>query len=352
MKTIRPCSCPAVWLGLSCLLLLEVGAAFAQDWPLSPALPKDRFRSGETVLRAFAPVAAATRHSIVKFNVDGETVALGAVVSSNGLALTKASELKEGKLTCWLATEAEVGAEVLAVDDEEDVALVQVHAEGLVPIRWASGSVALGEWAITPGIAETPHAIGIISALPRKIRPRRAFIGVQFDAGSDIPKIEQLLPGLGAEKAGLKPGDVILAVNDTGVTNREQIVEIIGDLRAGQTVRLRVQRAGKPFQAKVTLMLPDAKLLRRSRFSEDSEASLGAETSQRSQGFELALEHDTVLKPWLCGGPLVNLEGEAIGLNIARASRVTTYALPAKLVKQILHDLTARQDRLKTRLVH
>ena len=37
-----------------------------------------------------------------------------------------------------------------------------------------------------------------------------------------------------------------------------------------------------------------------------------------------------MLQPWLCGGPLVNLDGEAIGLNIARAGRVTTYALPAR----------------------
>jgi serine protease Do len=46
-----------------------------------------------------------------------------------------------------------------------------------------------------------------------------------------------------------------------------------------------------------------------------------------------------VLRPWLCGGPLVNLDGKAIGLNIARAGRVTTYALPARLVKRILDNL-------------
>ena len=48
-----------------------------------------------------------------------------------------------------------------------------------------------------------------------------------------------------------------------------------------------------------------------------------------------------MLKPWLCGGPLVNLDGKAIGLNIARASRVTTYALPARLVRRIFEQLKA-----------
>src|SRR6185436_18748160 len=134
-------------------------------------------RSGEETLRAFGPVSAATRHSIVKFNVDGETVALGAVIDTNGLTITKASEIKKGKLTCWIASEEEVDAELLRVDEEEDVALVRVQAQGLEPLRWATGEVFVGQWAITPGIGETPHAVGIISALPRKIRPQRAFIG-------------------------------------------------------------------------------------------------------------------------------------------------------------------------------
>jgi S1-C subfamily serine protease len=49
------------------------------------------------------------------------------------------------------------------------------------------------------------------------------------------------------------------------------------------------------------------------------------------------------LQPWLCGGPLVNLDGQAIGLNIARASRVTTYALPAALVQRIFTNLNSRR---------
>ncbi len=315
--------------------------ALAQEWDDSPMLPRARFRSGDETLRAFAPVSAATRHSIVKFNVDGETVALGAVVATNGLVLTKASELKKGKLTCWLATDQEVDAAVLDVDEEEDVALVQVHAEGLVPLRWASGEVSLGQWAITPGIGPTPHAVGIVSALPHKIRPQRAFIGVQFDFSSSVPRIDVLFPGLGAEKAGLKAGDLILAVNSVAVTNRGQVVEIIRDFRAGQTVKLRVRRADKEFDADVQLMPPNSSLMAQADYPQQRLERLGGQVSQRAEGFEQAIEHDTVLQPWLCGGPLVNLDGEAIGLNIARAGRVTTYALSAHLVKRVLKGLTS-----------
>jgi serine protease Do len=306
---------------------------------VSSRLPRRRFRSGEATLRALTAVSEATRHSIVKLNLDGETVALGTVMDADGLVLTKASELKAGKLTCWLATDQEVRAEVIGVDEEEDLALVRVQARGLKPVQWSEGEVAIGQWAITPGIAPTPQAIGIISAMPRRIRYPRALIGVQFDYNSASPRIENILPGLGAEKAGLKPGDLIVAVNAAAVTNREQVVESLRDLREGQTVKLRVQRLETQFTAEVRMMV-----LRAGTDSPRRPSRLAVEVSQRAEGFEVAIEHDTVLPPWLCGGPLVNLDGRAIGLNIARASRVSTYALPARLAKRVCADLRLRSD--------
>ena len=324
-------------------LMLLLGFA-TQIVAAQDILPRTRFRSGEEMLRAFAPVSGATRHSIVKFNVDGETVALGAIVETNGLALTKASELKKGKLTCWLANDSEVAAELLSVDEDDDVALVRVQARGLKPIQWAADEVHVGQWAITPGIASTPHAVGIISALPRRIRPPRAFIGVRFT--TNAPSIEAVLPGLGAEKAGLKHGDIIMAVNSTVVTNSEQVVEMLREFRDGQTIKLRVQRAEEQFDVEVGMKVPGAGQLWSGSNPQPRFSRLRGDVSQRAEGFEQAIEHDTVLKPWLCGGPLVDLEGKAIGLNIARAGRVTTYALPTKLVKRILEQLKSQNADL------
>ncbi|MGO8677578.1 MAG: trypsin-like peptidase domain-containing protein [Limisphaerales bacterium] len=335
---------------LICLFALLAVALILDVWTrVSPAqetptedlvLLRSYFRSGEQTLRAFAPVSKATRNSIVKLNVDGETVALGTVVSAGGLVLTKASEIKPGSLTCWLASDKEVKAQLLGVDEEEDVALVRVQAPGLKPITWAAGDVAEGQWAVTPGIADTPNAVGIISALPRRIRPQRAFIGVQFDFDTSLPRIGTLIPGMSAQKAGLKPGDLIAAVNGSPVTNREQVVEILRDFREGQNVTVRVRRAAEQFDTALKMTVPHAGEAG-AEFYPQRSGDLGAEVSRRSLGFERAIEHDTVLQPWLCGGPLVNLDGQAIGLNIARASRVTTYALPAALVQRIFASLNS-----------
>jgi serine protease Do len=314
-------------------LLLWGGNALptsAQDLSDYPALPRYLFRDGEETLAAFAPISAATRDSIVELNVDGIAVALGTVVDANGLALTKASQIKPGKLTCWLAEGKEVPAQVLGVDEHDDVALLRIEAEGLKPIRWAAKTVAVGQWAITPALADTPQAVGIISALQRRIVHASAYIGVRFDRNSKVPQVDALMPGMGAEKAGIEPGDVIVAINDELVTTRERVVEIVGGLNEGQTVKVRWVRGGHEFGAEVKLM---------SEYSRQRNDLMSGDTSERAGGFDEAIEHDTVVPPWLCGGPLVNLDGEAIGLNIARASRVATYALPAPLAQKILETL-------------
>ena len=66
--------------------------------------------------------------------------------------------------------------------------------------------------------------------------------------------------------------------------------------------------------------------------------------SGRRSGFP-ALQHDTVLHPDQCGGPLVNLDGKVVGINIARASRVASYAIPADVVVPLIQELTIRSER-------
>ena len=67
--------------------------------------------------------------------------------------------------------------------------------------------------------------------------------------------------------------------------------------------------------------------------------SLGSELSLKRTGFPTILQHDTVIKPKDCGGPLVDLDGKTVGINIARAGRTETYAIPAEDIQKLLPDL-------------
>ncbi|HYV27380.1 MAG TPA: PDZ domain-containing protein [Candidatus Eisenbacteria bacterium] len=318
--------------------------ASAQDSPaVFTRLSRDFFKNGEQTLLAFEPISRATRDSVVKLDLNGNTVALAAVIDASGLAVTKASEIKEGKLTAWLANGKEVDVQFFAKDDENDLALVQVNAKNLKATQWATGETSVGQWVITPGIAETPQAVGIVSVPPRKIPPPRAYLGVVLDFKSPDAKIAQVLEGLGAEAAGLKPGDVILALNDSLVDEGKQLVKTLRQFREGQAVKVRVQRGEEEFVATIKMMAPKPE--RGRGFDRaDRMNQMGSVTSQRAEDFELAIQHDTVLQNWQCGGPLMNLDGKAVGLNIARAGRVASYALPASVLIQAIARLQTQAE--------
>ena len=55
-------------------------------------------------------------------------------------------------------------------------------------------------------------------------------------------------------------------------------------------------------------------------------------TERAIVGFDQVMQHDTVLDPDECGGPLMDAQGNVGGINIARAGRVVSYALRASLI--------------------
>jgi serine protease Do len=251
------------------------------------------------------------------------------------LVITKASEIVGGNLTCRLPDGEAVEASLVLVNEENDLGLVRVNATGLTPIQWASEEAVVGQWAVTPGIETYPETVGIISVPPRKIPPGRALIGVQLDSGAVIAG---LMEGYGAEKAGLKPGDVVLAVNDQNVGSSPELTRALRQYRQGEKVKLLVRRGEEEFETEVRMMVHPE------RTRDRPVRRFVGEVSRRAAGFDLVLQHDSVLSPWQCGGPLLNLEGKAIGVNIARAGRIASYALPARLVQEIIEDLESRSQ--------
>ena len=65
--------------------------------------------------------------------------------------------------------------------------------------------------------------------------------------------VTQVQPGSGAEKAGIKPGDVILSLDGQPVTSNSSLSSAIGVMRRGSEVSLEISRNGKTMTVKAVI---------------------------------------------------------------------------------------------------
>ena len=68
----------------------------------------------------------------------------------------------------------------------------------------------------------------------------------------------------------------------------------------------------------------------------DPTARMGGRGNAVADGFPVALQNDLLIEVNQCGGPAVDIDGKAVGLNIARAERTKTYAIPASTLTKLL----------------
>ncbi len=81
----------------------------------------------------------------------------------------------------------------------------------------------------------------------------RPLLGVTTEKDAKGVKINSISDNSGAEKAGLKQGDIITMINKTAVSSPEGLTEAIRKQKPGDIVEVSYIRAGKPLKAKATL---------------------------------------------------------------------------------------------------
>jgi hypothetical protein len=113
------------------------------------------------------------------------------------------------------------------------------------------------------------------------------------------------------------------------------LINTMGRFKAGEKVLLKIKRGEENLELSATLGKRPPQMLG------NPQELMGSLLSNRRGGFPMILQHDTVLKPHDCGGPIVDLEGKAVGINIARAGRTETYAIPSEEIQKLLPDLKA-----------
>ncbi len=80
-----------------------------------------------------------------------------------------------------------------------------------------------------------------------------AVLGVRGDPDSNQARIASVQPGLPAEKAGIRPGDIILKFDGKAVPDFSSLVELVRARKPGDKVLIELRRKDELIQVKVTL---------------------------------------------------------------------------------------------------
>jgi serine protease Do len=337
----------------ACLALGALQGGLASAEPTAKGPPRERGRSRRgvpngkndvAVRSAFQAALERASAATVRILADGQEVALGAVVEPDGYLVSKASVLS-GKITCRFKDGTEKEALLVGADGNHDLALLLVEATNLTALVWQEGTPPPpGSLVATTAPANQPLAIGVVSTDLRRVlgpaepTPPRGWLGIELGPGRSGLVVGAVLPNSPAAKAGVHVGDEIRQIEGTLMGSTDQIVQTVGRHASGQTIKLLVQRDNESVELLATLAQPRTPPAPQDEWG-------GGPFSGRRSGFPVVLPHDTPLHPKDCGGPLVDTDGRAVGINIARALRVTTYALPASVVRQTVSELKQKSQR-------
>ena len=140
--------------------------------------------------------------------------------------------------------------------------------------------------------------------------------------------MEQVQNGA-ARKSGLKVGDIITQVDSTKIKNRPEIMRLLRKVDPNKTILVKFDRDGEQMERKLLLGAPPTL---------SSHPADDMQKSGRRDGFVSVVSHDANLHPNNCGGPVFDLRGRFIGLNIARNSRVRTYLLPGRIITSFVEQ--------------
>ncbi len=303
--------------------------------------------TGTAVVAAFEAQRQVLQTSSAVILDGRKEIACGVVISAEGHLLTKASVVLEAAaLTVTVDKTSYPEVKVLMVDPTWDVALLKIEATGLVPVIYApTSAVPHGTWVVANG-ATTRTArrllAGIVSAKIREIPASGgAALGVILNPKSEALELDAVNEKSGAKEAGLQKGDVILSIEGKKVKKIAEIGEILKDRKAGSTVKLTYRR--NDVESTVDVRLAAYGEMFTDQMNRNDQMS--GEFSPHRSGFPRVMQHDILGSRTVVGGPLLDLDGRCIGMNIARANRAESFAIPVEDLKELAGRLMKQAEK-------
>jgi serine protease Do len=290
-------------------------------------------RSNPLFVQSFRDLVQPLASSIARIQCDGKDICLGTIVGADGWILTKAHDLA-GKITCKLGDGREFDAKIVGVHELHDLALLKIEAKDLRAIQFShSKNAKAASWVASVGSGPDAAAVGIVSVPTRKVH--EVYLGVLIEPAPLGVLVASVGQKTAAYRAGLRPKDIILHANGQKIGDVDNFQQVLGEMKPGDLLVLKIKRGDREQEIQATLRSRE----QAGDFRSEFQNRLGSDLSNRRSGYAVILQHDSVLKPTDCGGPLVDLQGRVIGINICRAGRVETWAIPAEVVQASIPEL-------------
>lgn len=285
----------------------------------------------------FSPAATQVAPSVVRVrSVRGEDLfgCLGIVVDSGGWIVSKSSRVGDFDIRCDIQGGQVLTARVIQRDPSLDLVLLRVDAKRLAAVDLGAADLGpIGTLVGSIGRLGDPIYAGVLGGQPRKITNRKwGLLGVTFQQQSaGGAKIRKLSSGAPAEGAGILVGDLVTSIMGQDVATYGEVVELLRKTQPYQTINLTIERDGE--SKDVTLRLGTSDRGSQDLLGHNSHPADFTVSSGRSAGFAAAFRHDMPLEIWECGGPVIDLNGRVVGMNISRLERSGSLALPVSVVR-------------------
>ena len=326
---------------------------------IADSLAEEFGRSSAEVRNTVADLAAKTEASVVRLVSVKESLnqgspareVLGTIVTESGLVVAKQSEL-------FLPVKARVDgdwmeAEMVAYNLATDLSLLQLKPKAdrkFAPVQIdvdVTEEKLIGRLilSLTKSSKDGPLAasVGTIMVEPRSFRATAERQGVDLGVVLDVETKQSGKVGVGisrvypkslAVRMGLRNGDRLVSINGRDVVDEASLNQVLSGLAGGQQTRFSIRRQGELLSFR--MVLPASLPVVWDRWG-------GGPFSDRRFGFGTVIAHDGVIDPGDCGGPVIDLNGKFVGVNVSRAMRTTTFVVPATVIQALIQQYQRSQ---------
>lgn len=274
---------------------------------------------------------SAHTNSVVTIRCAGKRVSLGTIIDSQrGWIVTKASELSANLIVS--SEKLEIPGTVLHIDRARDIAVVEAESDWPQHIQLHDRAVPAVGHLVLSLMPDSKPRPGILGATARRIQRRAGELGVVLD---DDMKVASVSPNSAAKKAGLRRGDILTQFGGNAINSTGELGAVLQQRDAGDPFEVGVTRNNKTLQLRGRLLHPANR-----RFADETfQLGAGGSSSLRRSGFPSIVQHDATIKPSDCGGPVTDLQGNLVGINIARVGREAVYMVPVAELNELLKQV-------------